>query len=400
MKLDLMKKYKLEMMLLKVAKHVFLIGTFVFLYIKYVYSGFLTQKLADYGIIIKGSPTVFWAFMVVLGVIISFLLYFYFRAKKLTVHKAVIPHYDLHEKLHPSLVGAVIDGSFDSSDFDAGIVDLVINGLMTIEEKEIDGEIFQIWRQIPRDKIDYEKLYKFKLRKLFYERLFKFGIEERGDENNPPVFSIKEEQQGWFIRNNRDDHISFVYSDIENYISNTKYFRESNLFIGLKVLFGIMMITAGTLILGVSANGHKRGDLMLFKVIGAALFLIIVGIFMYKQRNKEGYKLAHYLKGYYDFLATTDLHELSMKKGSGFERHFPYAVAFGLIDMFDGDLVEKSSKTSSDAVKPVSSKEVESYNEEMKDRQIKESWDDFMVILFYFVLALGSVLLSIFNNYN
>ena len=392
-----MKKYRFRMILLKIAKYVFFAGISLFIFVKYIYSRFLTEKLANYGITIDTSSVTFWSFVIILGIIVAFLIYFYFRKKSLTIDSAIIPHYDLRETLHASLVGAVIDGSFDGSDFDAGVADLVINGLMTIEEIEVDGEIMQIWKKIPRNKINSQVLFDFKIRRLFYDRLFDMGKgEEFGDDNRPPSFTRKEESQGWFIRNNRNFHIGFVYEDIESEIKSTEYFQNSNLFIGMKVLFGWILLMSLVFISVFNPEILDKNELSLVKLSVIILFFIVFLIFIFKQRSKKGFKLAHYLEGYYDFLETTDLHKLSSQKDGGFQKHFSYAVSFGLVDMWDGNLVKKHSK---ETMNYLSNNEVEVIEEEVISQKRNDKIINIVILIVVFMSIIIPLLSELYKQY-
>ena len=201
-----------------------------------------------------------------------------------------IPHYEAIDSLHPAMVGLVIDGEFNLRDFFAGIADLLVNNLMTIETHsgvitESGANSMIIWRKLPLDEKNSVKLEQSDIRKFLYEKLFKLNQGNSLWEKLIPLgLTSQEVSQGWFIYNNNNQHISQVMTALKSKLSSF----------------------------------DQKGD---STIVNA-------------------------LKGYKDFLETTQIHELTLVNydsvSNDLKSHFAHAVALGLVEI-DDDFTQKQS---------------------------------------------------------
>ncbi len=252
--------------------------------------------------------------------------------KKVAVDKPIIPKYEPPEGFHPAVLGTIIDGNFDKQDFTAGIIDLAVNGYLTIGKKKIEGLLWDSEEYF--FKRNPAKNFTTDIQKDFYNGLFRPSLTA----NLTGVISALQGKEIEDLTTLKDEVVPAqeknkmfsVFREMELKIKTLgkEYFNKISGKGGLVLLVPITAMGIPIIMMNQAENLFEGKLFLLFIAvfIGIAAFIMI-----FPKHTLKGMNLAHEAKCYREFLKTAELDQLNWaEKQEIFEKNLPYAVAFGL----------------------------------------------------------------------
>jgi uncharacterized membrane protein len=260
----------------------------------------------------------------ILSIIMPFFAGFWAWQKRqsLKINKPIIPKYHPPDNLHPTLVGTVIDGKYHKRDFVAGIIDLAVQGLLTIKKRTFDGYSKKRVESYFLEQKKQEKMFISVIRANLYEHLFGEVVIPRKNGEQKGIFPIRHRKQMYK-----------VYEAIKKDAENTKYLKKIMNFSVNLGLFGLIFWIAPRLAFSFPVVIYSVFGKIGTPILISLLSSIILWVKIIPRKTREGFKLAHEAKCYREFLKTANLDQLNWEeKQEIFEKNLPYAVAFGLTD--------------------------------------------------------------------
>ncbi len=269
--------------------------------------------------------------------------------KKVAVDKPIIPKYEPPQGIHPSLLGTVIDNSFDKKDFTAGIIDLAVNGYLEIEKRKVKGVLWGFSDEYFLKRNPAKKRFSSEIQKEIYEGLFKEYLNldalyfkdlsklTKNDFANMVVLNGNTAKEtGKMV-----DEVSMtklrsilysIFKNIEFQIKKIgkQYFRGIS-GQGIGIILALIVGVGG---LGLLATMSMYiSEIVVMGLFGGGIIGLLGLLILFPKRTKEGFELAHEAKCYREFLETADIDKLDWaEKQEIFEKNLPYAVAFGLTE--------------------------------------------------------------------
>ncbi len=262
---------------------------------------------------------------------VFFIILSLIKRRKQNKAKLVIPKYEMPDNVHPSLIGILIDGEFNKQDYIAGILDLVINKLLKIEKIKENGIERYFFRDLGKNKKITDKF-----REKFYDYIFKH------------IKRLPAEKEGIFPHKHRE---LGTYGFLSRYLRNRNFLRkyffrgilpteyEQLRFLRIAFMGIIFLVVVPSLILASNMRGiDLKMSLEMF------LFVVFSGIILsydlfFNGKSAEGRKLIYDMECYKEFLKTISIND----KTIDFEKHLPYAAAFGISNDWVTDFAMKLS---------------------------------------------------------
>ena len=240
--------------------------------------------------------------------------------------QSIIPQYEPYQDFKPMFTGVLFDGRLDSRDISAGIVYLAQQGYISI--KQTNEKILWLF-----DTTDYEITYL--------------------KDSHAPLTHFQKEILSLLFKGVYTTGITMKLSSIKK--DTTKQRENYKTVQGLKKAVVKDMVGRGLLeqrvprvVVGVLASIALWAALFLaqptWEMFGVVvtlvfiLFLLTVAVAMVagnERRTRKGYEALNYLKGFKDFLSTTEkerykFHNAPAKSPEQFMEYLPYAIAFGV----------------------------------------------------------------------
>ena len=247
--------------------------------------------------------------------------------KSLEVNKPIIAKYHTPENLHPSVMGTVLDGTFNKQDFVAGIINLATKGFVTITKRKVKGLFSEKTEYLIRPiKNNKQKLIEGSIDKFLFSELFllkKIFIPSQRPERMHSIFL----QMSFNAKANIFFKESYRIRTSHDFLASTK----------IKQTLTTIAIYAVIIITQIHLN------LLIITTIISIVIGVIGVIHYYPKRSAKGFKMAYEIKCFKEFLKTAELEQLNWSsKQEIFEQNLPYAIAFGLegkwTELF-GDLI-------------------------------------------------------------
>lgn len=230
------------------------------------------------------------------------------------VHRTIVPEFEPPKGLRPAEIGVLVDESADTLDVSATIVDLVIQGFITIKEipkrwrfGAVDYQLIHTTKS-PKDLLPYEK--------LLYNRLF--------DNANITSVRLSELKYSFFYDLlDVQDQLTFGLIKKGLFVDNPLWVK------GTYILWGIGLASLGLVvgIIGISSPYQV--------IIGIGMGLVFSGILMIAtsrampKRTKLGSGLYHKALGYELFLANTEKYRQPFFEHENlYLEVLPYAMVF------------------------------------------------------------------------
>lgn len=261
-----------------------------------------------------------WAFgyTVVLGGLVIYLLRWRLRYKS---KKSIIAQYEPYQSFSPLFTGVLLDNRLDSKDITAGIVSLAERGVISITET--------------KEKI----LFFFESNDYLISLLKPQEVLVDSDRKLLDLLDLNEGSLGITLSalrkdtsQQRDNHLTLL--------ELKKAVKADMVALGFiqkrgkkEILRGITTtFIAAVVALAVVALYESWAFILTMLIVSVIVLLVTIGL---ERRTALGYEALYHLKGFKDFLSTTDkerfkFHNAPALNSQQFMEYLPYAIAFGV----------------------------------------------------------------------
>jgi len=250
-----------------------------------------------------------------------YLLHWHFKFRK---PQAIIAQYEPYGDFKPMFTGVLFDNKLDSRDIAAGIVYFAEQGYLSVKETkdkamfifEVKDYEFQLLQPSVRVESD------------FYNELMNL-IGLTGAQVTNKLSAIKVDQSQ---RSQNAQTIAKLKKAVKSEMLQLGFLHSSARLTSAVV--GVLVCVVCTLfcifLFGISLPSGFWGVVILILI--TALFVAFLGL---ERRTALGYEALHYLKGFKDFLSTTEkerytFHNAPSRSPQQFMEYLPYAIAFGV----------------------------------------------------------------------
>ena len=220
--------------------------------------------------------------------------------------RTIIAEWEPPEGMHPSEVGVLVDDSFDQRDLTATIVQLAVQGVITIHEED-GGDDFRLELHPEVEK----KAQLRKHQKRLLGRIFD------GDDTEVTLSSLKHE----FVTG-----LKLVKNSVLDRLVSKGYFQKRpdrvvERWSGLTV-----MALIGLVILGVMITA----PLPYWALAAVCVFLMFTIARQMPRRTKKGLDALARVKGMEEYLVTAEKERMQVLPLDHFEKLLPFAIALGV----------------------------------------------------------------------
>lgn len=264
-----------------------------------------------------------WAasYLLVLGGLITYLLRWRLRYK---FRKSVIAQYEPYQSFSPLFTGVLLDSRLDSKDITAGIVSLAERGIISITEtKEKVLFFFEI------------NDYQISLLKSAGELL----TLTESDRQLLQLLDLDDGRVGMNLSQLRRDTAQQRENQetLQALRKAVKADMVERGFLQRRTTKEIISASAGTAIIVVVIS-LTSVIFELWSFLFVILIVIVVALLItlgFERRTTLGYEALYHLKGFKDFLSTTEkerykFHNAPARNTQQFMEYLPYAIAFGV----------------------------------------------------------------------
>lgn len=258
--------------------------------------------------------------------LITFIICFYFwlkYGKDPYINKPIIPEYDIPENLTPIEMGMLMtNGVLDSSFISATLIDFAIKGLITIEEIKKPGFLME--------KIDY----KIKKTENGKERENRIENPETPEKillmSLPDEFLISSLKNKFFKKLSQIEEAGIKILKNKNLITKEGLtFRRFFFSLGLATVFLIIILPY---ILKEKLTPEL--NLLFISLFFSGLILIIFSYFIPK-RTQKGADILWKIRGFRLYMETAEKYRQQFyERENIFEKFLPYAMIFGITDLW------------------------------------------------------------------
>lgn len=272
--------------------------------------------------------------------LIYFVVWAYRWHFKYRTKESIIARYEPLPDYNPMFTGVLFDGSLDNRDISASIIYLAQQGYLKIKQISQKVMIFK--------SVDYEitLLKPVDLSESsFNDEILSFLFDEIGTEYQTIKLSDLKRDQNKLLANHRTQRI--LQDLVKEEMVRTGFFERR--FSTMKALLYVVFVVFGTaalmIILLIVAAPYlavnNTDDLAILVslqfLVPPVLFIVILVwlILAVERRTRSGYEALNYLKGFKDFLSTTEkdryrFHNAPSLNPEKFMEYLPYAIAFGV----------------------------------------------------------------------
>lgn len=231
----------------------------------------------------------------------------------------VIAQYEPLPNFNPMMTGVLFDGKLDARDITAGIVYLAQRGYIKIRQTsqkilffKADDYVITVEKPITES----EKTFDDEIMSL----LFGYAQSQGGT----VTLSAIKKDSGKLTNNQRI--LRKLKSTVANQLQKEGFFESRK--ISQSVGIGLLLLLC---LIFVWMTKLLSGDLMMWLFILTTYLVFRTS----ERRTKKGYEALNYLKGFKDFLATTEkeryaFHNAPVLSPEQFMEYLPYAIAFGV----------------------------------------------------------------------
>ncbi len=256
-------------------------------------------------------------FFFIIPITVFFLCFFIWRkyGKDPKVDKTIIPEYEVPGNLSPMELGSLMkNGTISNSYITAEIINLAVKGALTI--KETNEKILFL------NSKDYEltrtgntevELNLNSVQKIILENIFASGNIVKLSSLKDKFYKVLKEIKDGVVNNLKEKNLIVV---------SGRYWQIGFLVVGIFAIFIFVIISM------------EISIFFAFSVILSGIILIIFSLIMPK-RTPEGAELNWKAKGFKLFMETVDKDRAKFyEKESIFEKFLPYAIVFGITEIW------------------------------------------------------------------
>ncbi len=291
---------------------------------------------------------------------------------KLKPDLPVIARYEPYEDFKPMFTGVLFDNRLDSRDITAGIIYLAQQGFISI--KQTTDKVFWLFEtndyeiSLLKSKNDAQKAYQKELLSLIFHKPTSFLKELKenlGLMSEAKSFRLSsggqtsyEEQEVTIVKlseikgNNNAARANYktiqrLKATVKNDLVQRGFLeKKANKSLSVVVIFLFVFLVFGETIY------NFLGGLSTFIsviIISSFISFLIFFTFGLSRRTKKGYEALNHLKGFKDFLSTTEkdrykFHNAPSLSPQQFMEYLPYAIAFGVekewAEVFEGIIID------------------------------------------------------------
>lgn len=238
--------------------------------------------------------------------------------------QSIIVQYEPYQDFKPMFTGVLFDNRLDSRDITAGIVYLAEQGFLSIAQRKektllvIETTDYTLTLRRPLAEVATE----------FQKKLISLlGFAQTGD-----AITLSEIKKNHTQLQENAKIIEQLKKAVVDDLVRLGFLQQRmtrGFQIGLIIVLAIIAFIA----LPISAalfGAHAFGPVAL--LIGSSILITLFGL---ERRTTKGYEAMNYLKGFKDFLSTTEkerytFHNAPAKNPEQFMEYLPYAIAFGV----------------------------------------------------------------------
>lgn len=238
--------------------------------------------------------------------------------------QSVIVQYEPYQDFKPMFTGVLFNNRLDTSDITAGIIYLAEQGFLSIRQTEekvlflFETNDYEI--TLNRSAEEVETDFQQKLLSLL-------GLTAVG--RKVKLSDLKKDRDK--LQQNVKVLAELQKATVADLIE--RGFLEQRIKRGLRIVFGVLVFILGFSL--VMMSGAFLGTLaagLLILVCGSVFLWLVLG---FERRTSQGYEALYHLKGFKDFLSTTEkeryeFHNAPERNAEQFMAYLPYAIAFGV----------------------------------------------------------------------